>query len=94
MRTEVIGVLEALGPNEQHLQRPVHHVLSSLSLTASPLRLACGVNERRRRQVDRNFLLPFIRVWLPGWLPRMETEAEAEAERHGMDGHGGRWLLG
>jgi len=66
MRTEVIGVLEALGPNEQHLQRPVHHVLllSSLTLT-SPLRLACGVNERRRGQVDPKFWLPLIPVWLP-----------------------------
>jgi hypothetical protein len=39
-------------------------LLSSLFLN-KPLRLACAVNERRRRQVDPNSWLPFIRVWLP-----------------------------
>lgn len=35
MRTQVIGVLEALGPDEQHLQRPVHHLLLLLLLLPS-----------------------------------------------------------
>jgi hypothetical protein len=65
MRTEVIGVLEALGPDEQHLQRPVHHAPLLALPPHKPLSLACGTNERRRRQVDPNLWLPFIRVWLP-----------------------------
>jgi hypothetical protein len=49
VRTQVIGVLEALGSDEQHLQRPLRHLLPS----GLP---ACLISTRffRRRPLDRS----------------------------------------
>jgi hypothetical protein len=46
--TEIIGVLEALGPDEQHPQCPVHHILARSSRQKQK---PCGAttNEWRRR---------------------------------------------
>lgn len=61
MRTQVIGVLEALGPDEQHLQRPVHHLLllpsSSLPRCSAAGRFVARSMVRRRGDPD-----------LGGWL--------------------------